>query len=307
MGSYNWGMGSAHLDLAALELLLAVEVHGSVGAASRVAGVAQPNASRSLRQLERRLGVRLIDRRPTGSVLTAQGTMIAHWARRVLADVDKLLDVAEGLRSDQSAYLTVGASMTVAEHLMPRWLGEFRAEHPEVSIHLQMHNSAQVFALVSEGKCDIGFVESPLVERGLHSMVVGHDELIVVVHPSHPWARRRRRLTVAELAVTPILAREQGSGTRITLDRALHEYDRAAPLLELGSTAAIKASVLNGVGPAVMSTLAVAEQLNSGHLHRVEVEGLELPRALRAVWRPPRKLEGPAAALVRMIQRSARG
>ena len=302
--SYNCDMGRSHLDLAALELLIGVEVTGSVGAASRSAGIAQPNASRALRQLERVLGVGLFDRRPTGSVLTAQGTVIAHWARKILDDVATLQDVAAGLRNEATPQLTVSASMTVAEHLMPTWLGEFRESHPEVSIHLQMHNSAQVFALVADGGCDVGFVESPSVARGLHSVTVAHDELVVVVHPTHPWVRRRRPLTIAELAATPLVAREPGSGTRTTLDLALSEYPRAPSLLELGSAAAIRASVLGGVGPAVMSTLAVATQLESGELRRIAVTGLALPRPLRAVWRSPRTLDGPAAALVRMIRQS---
>lgn len=297
-------MGYANLDLAALELLVGVEVHGSVGAASRRARLAQPNASRSLQRLERRLGVRLIDRRPSGSVLTAHGTVIAHWARRVLSEAEGLVKVAEGLRADAPVRLTVGASITVAEHLMPRWLMEFRGEHPEMSIHLQAHNSSLIFDLVSTSKCDIGFIETPLVPRGLHSVVIAKDELIVVVHPSHPWTRRRRALTATDLASTSLLVRERGSGTRTTLDLALREFDCAEPLLELGSAAAIRASVLDGVGPAVMSNLAVAEQLRSGQLQRVQVEGIDLTRELRAVWRSPRKLEGPPASLVRMIQRS---
>ena len=285
---------------------MAVEVSGSVGAAGRSAGMAQPNASRALRQLERSLGVPLFDRRPTGSVLTAQGTVITHWARKILEDVDKLQDVAAGLRNEVSAQLTVGASMTVAEHLLPRWLGEFRDAHPGVSIHLQVHNSAQVFELVSGGQCDVGFVESPSIARGLHSVTVAHDELVVVVAPAHPWAKRRRPVSISELAATPLIEREPGSGTRSTLDLALTEYQRAAPLLELGSAAAIRASVLDGVGPAVMSTLAVAQQVRSGELRRITVTELEMPRSLRAVWRPPRTLDGPAAALVRMIRRSTR-
>ncbi|WP_280489098.1 LysR substrate-binding domain-containing protein, partial [Nocardia carnea] len=98
-------------------------------------------------------------------------------------------------------------------------------------------------------------------------------------------------------------ARPPGPAPRPTLDLALHEYDRAAPLLELGSGAAIRTSVLGGVGPAVLSTLAVSAQVKSGELKVVEVEGLHLDRTLRAVWRPPRQLEGPAGDLVRLVRR----
>ena len=92
--------------------------------------MAQPNASRAIRLLERRFGMALVERSPRGSKLTAQGTVIVHWARQVLADVERLLDAAAALRVERDAQLTVGSSMTVAEYLMPQWLGNFRRLNP---------------------------------------------------------------------------------------------------------------------------------------------------------------------------------
>ena len=158
--------------------------------------------------------------------------------------------------------------------------------------------------MLTEQQCDIGFVESPTVPHGLHSLTVARDRLVLVVAASHPWARRRLPLTIAELAATPLVVREPGSGTRTTLDLALADYERPAPLLELGSAAAIRTSVLDAVGPAVTSSLAVDKQLRSGELRAVDVDGLDLARVLRAVWRPPRQLDGPAAELIRIIRRS---
>ncbi|MGW1739969.1 LysR family transcriptional regulator [Nocardia sp. NPDC001965] len=290
-------------DLGVLELLVGVDDHGSLGAASRFAGMAQPNASRAIKKLEAQVGTPLLQRRPTGSTLTPEGTVIAHWSRKVLDDARHLLDIAAGMREKRAAELTVSASMTVAEHLMPAWLGQFRRTAPDVTIHLQVRNSTQVFDDVTAGNCDVGFVESPTVPRALHSVAVARDRLVVVVDPRHPWTRRRRPLSIAELARTPLLVREPGSGTRTTLDLALQEYHRAAPLLELGSGAAIRTSVLGGVGPAVMSTLAISAQVDSGELKVVEVAELHLDRTLRAVWRPPRQLEGPAGDLIRLVRR----
>lgn len=297
-------MFSGWPDLAVLELLVGVDDHGSLGAASRSTGTAQPNASRAIKKLEAQVGTPLLQRRPTGSTLTPEGTVIAHWSRKVLDEARQLLDIAAGMREKRAAELTVGASMTVAEHLMPAWLGQFRRTAPDVTIHLQVRNSRQVCDDVTAGHCDIGFVESPTVPRALHTVAVARDRLIVVVDPRHPWTRRRRPLSIAELARTPLVVREPGSGTRTTLDLALQEYDRAAPLLELGSGAAIRTSVLGGVGPAVLSTLAVSAQVERGELKVVEVEGLHLDRTLRAVWRPPRQLEGPAGDLVRLVRRT---
>ncbi|MGW0177959.1 LysR family transcriptional regulator [Nocardia sp. NPDC003345] len=294
-------------DLGVLELLVGVDDHGSLGAASRVAGIAQPNASRAIKKLEAQVGTPLLQRKPTGSTLTPEGTVIAHWSRKVLDEARQLLDVAAGMREKRAAELTVGASMTVAEHLMPAWLGRFRRTAPDVTIHLRVHNSRQVCDDVAAGQCDIGFVESPAVPRALHTVAVARDRLVVVVDPRHPWTRRRHPLSIAELARTPLIVREPGSGTRTTLDLALQEYDRAAPLLELGSGAAVRTSVLGGVGPAVLSTLAVSVQVERGELKVVEVEGLHLDRTLRAVWRPPRQLEGPAGDLVRLVRRTPSG
>ena len=298
-------MVSGWPDLGVLELLVGVDDHGSLSAAARTAGIAQPNASRSIKRLEAQVGTPLLQRKPTGSTLTPEGTVLAHWSRRVLGEARQLLDVAAGLREQRAAELTVGASMTVAEHLLPAWLGRFRQADPDVTIHLQVRNSMQVFDDVAAGVCDVGFVESPTVPRGLHSVAVARDRLVVVVHPSHPWARRRRPLTTAELAATALVVREPGSGTRTTLDVALHEYDRAAPLLELGSAAAIRTSVLGGVGPAVLSTLAVEAEVTAGKLRVIDVGGLDLDRTLRAVWRPPRQLDGPAGDLVRLVRQAA--
>src|SRR5699024_12243004 len=103
-----------------------------------------------------------------------------------------------------------------------------------------------------------------------------------------------------------VVLRDPRCRARPALDLALPEYERAAPLLELGSCAAVRTGVLAGAGPAVMSSLAIADQLRPGELRPVEVEGLDLGRRLRAVWRPPRQLTGPAGELVLLARRDAR-
>lgn len=300
-------MRPGSLDLTALDLLVGVDDHGSLSAAARELHMAQPNASRAVGRLERQLGVVLLERSTSGSRLTAQGTVLVHWARETLAGARQFLDVATGLRGDREAQLTVAASLTVAEHLMPRWLGEFRAAHPETTVHLQVLNSAAVLDLLGTGGCDVGFIEAPGIPKGIYSAVVAQDRLTVVVPPDHPWARRRRPVTVEELAGTPLLVREPGSGTRDTLDSALDGYARAGPLLELGSSAAITTAVAGGVGPAVLSTLAVETAVGTGAVRMVDVPGLRVTRDLRAVWQPPSRLAGPAGDLVRIAQQHRPG
>ena len=187
---------------------------------------------------------------------------------------------------------------------MPAWLAELRRMHPGLVIKLRVHNSEEVFDLVANARCDVGFVESPGVRSGLRSTAVAHDRLVVVVAPNHPWARRRRPITAAELARTPLVVRESGSGTRTTLETALASLEVAQPSLELNSNAAVRVSVAAGAGPAVLSELAVGVLVKAGELVAVPTEGIRLNRIIRAVWSQFRDLQGGAADLVFIACRS---
>ncbi|KFU78747.1 DNA-binding transcriptional regulator, LysR family [Amycolatopsis lurida] len=288
-------------ELDSLRLLVLVGELGSIGQAAAVLGLAQPSASKRLSFMERRLGLVLMDRTRRGSALTPDGRAIAGWARRVLTELDGLLDGAQALRTRHEAGLRVAASMTLAEHLLPGWIGELNRANPGLYLGLQVTNSDQVAVLAREGKVDLGFVESPGALPGLVSRKVAGDHLVVVVSGTHPWARARRPLTPAELATTPLVVREQGSGTRKTVDAALREagVGPVKPLLELGSASAVRNAVLAGAGPAVISALDV-----TGHdLVVVAVEGVHFGRVLRAVWPAGRRLDGPAAELLALATR----
>lgn len=292
-------------DLDSLRLLALVGESGSIGKAADDLGIAQPSASKRLAALERRLGLVLIDRSRQGSTLTPAGRMVWGWAHQVLDALDGLLTGAEALRGKRDAELRVAASMTIAEHLAPLWIGELRKADPQLYVGLQVTNSEIVAEHVRSGEVNIGFVESPTAPSGLSTRRVASDRLLVVVCPSHPWARKRRPLSAAELIATALVVREHGSGTRETLELALRRAGsgEVTPLAELGSAAAVRNAVIAGTGPAVISELTVASDLTEGRLIEVPVEGIDLRRGLRAVWPSGRKLIGPAAELVSLASR----
>ncbi|MCS0636155.1 LysR family transcriptional regulator [Streptomyces sp. LP05-1] len=286
-------------DLGALELLLAVARHGSLGRAAREVGITQPAASSRIRSMERRLGVALVDRSPRGSRLTEAGALVTDWARRVVEAAEAFDAGAQALRDRRDSRLRVAASMTIAEYLLPGWLIALRAGRPDTAVSLRAGNSAAVAEALLAGDADLGYVEGLAVPPGLDGVVVGRDRLLVVAAPRHPWARRRAPLTPAELAATPLVLREYGSGTRQVLDSALAGHGGVAePLLELASTTAVKAAAVTGAGPAVLSELAVTEELASRRLVAVPVAGAEFRRELRAVWPAGHRPTGPARDLL---------
>lgn len=287
-------------DLAALELLLAVARLGSLGAAAREVGITQPAASSRIRSMERQLGVALVDRSPRGSRLTDAGALVTDWARRGVEAAAAFDAGARALRDRRDSRLRVAASMTIAEYLLPGWLLALHAERPDTAVSLLAGNSAKVAELLLAGEADLGFVEGLTVPTGLDSTVIARDRLIVVTAPAHPWARRRRPLTAAELAATPLILRERGSGTRQVLDAALGGLAR--PLIELSSTTAVKASAVSGAGPSVLSELAVGEELGMRRLVSIPVEGVSLRRDLRAVWPTGHRPTGPARELLSLTR-----
>ncbi|MFF5406351.1 MULTISPECIES: LysR family transcriptional regulator [Streptomyces] len=287
-------------DLAALELLLAVARLGSLGAAAREVGVTQPAASSRIRSMERQLGVALVDRSPRGSRLTDAGVLVTDWARRVVEAAAAFDAGARALRDRRDSRLRVAASMTIAEYLLPGWLLALHAERPDTAVSLLAGNSARVAELLLGGEADLGFVEGLSVPAGLDAAVIGHDRLIVVTAPGHPWARRRRPLAAEELAATPLILRERGSGTRQVLDAALGGLAR--PLIELSSTTAVKASAVSGAGPSVLSELAVREELALRRLVAIPVDGVSLSRDLRAVWPTGHRPAGPARDLLSLTR-----
>ncbi|MER5774982.1 LysR family transcriptional regulator [Streptomyces sp. NPDC002039] len=304
MGNEEW-VPLAHRvpDLGALELLLAVARVGSLSGAARRLGITQPAASSRIRAMETRLGVALVDRSPRGSTLTAEGALVTDWARRVVEAAEAFDAGAQALRGRRDSRLRVAASMTIAEYLLPGWLIALRGQRPGTAVSLHAGNSADVAERVLAHEADLGFVEGLSVPDGLDSVAIAQDRLVVAVAPGHPWARRTRPVPAEELAATPLILRERGSGTRQVLDAALTGCGGlAAPLLELASTTAVKAAALSGAGPCVLSELAVGDELGARRLVEVPVAGAALDRALRAVWPTGARPAGPARDLLALTR-----
>jgi molybdate transport repressor ModE-like protein len=295
-------------DLPSLEILLAVARTGSLSAAAREAGLTQQAVSARMRALEARTGVSLATRTTRGAELTATGAVVAQWADRLLRLAEEVDTGLAALRDDSRSTLRVSASLTIAEHLLPSWLVSLRADAlrrgvPPVRVVLTATNSDHVLDQVRDGRADLGFVEGPAAPSGLASRVVAKDELVLVVPPGPAWARRRSGVGAAELARTALVTREPGSGTRDFLTAALHrtlgeDVRPAPPALELSTAAAVRAAVLAGAAPAVVSRVAVGDDLQAGRLHAVPVRGVDLHRDLRAVWTGPRT---PPAGAVRTL------
>lgn len=283
------------LTIRRLGLLVALAEHGSVTAAARASRMSQPALSQNLRALERHYGIPLTMRVGRRIVLTNPARMIVDYARRVLRLVEESEAAVRETVGLRRGRLAIGASTTPGTYLLPRMLGEFRARHPEIELELRIGDTREVEEWVVQGALDFGVIGETTEQLGLVVTPFRRDELVVVTPPVHSLARRPR-IDAEALAAQPLIVRERGSSTRGVLERALVAHGHSLNVLfELGSTEAILQAVTAGLGPSVVSELAVADGGEGRPLRVRRVAGLDLTRYLAVVVHPDARL-APAAS-----------
>jgi molybdate transport repressor ModE-like protein len=288
------------LDLEALRLLVQVADLGSISAAARAAQISQPAASKRIKTLEGRLRLELLERRSRGAELTDHGRMVIEWCRAVTDAAEALVTGATALTTQAEATVRIGASYTVGEYMMPRWLTEFRMRGDQPPVQLRVANSHAVIDALRAREIDLGFVESPTVPTDLRSRRIGRDRLVLVVAPDHRLARRRRPLTRRELARLRLITRESGSGAREALERAIGE-PMAEPAVELMTNSAVKVAIAAGEFAAALPELVVNQELLDGRLVEVPLVDVDMTRTLRAVWRRGTRWRGATGDFLTLV------
>lgn len=272
------------IDLDTLDVLLQVARSGSLSAAAERLGITQQAVSARIATAERATGLQLVVRSSSGSRLTDAGRTLVELSAPVL---DAAARVDAWIRAQRlpSGTITIAASQTIAELLLPDWLLRVRDRAPEMVVRLLAGNSTDVVGWVRSGAADLGFVEGPQTPQDLRTRAVAEDELTVVVGPGHPWAARPT-VSAADVAGTPLLVREAGSGTRAVLESWLETQGLtlSEPAAQFDTGAVIRATARSGVAPAVMSVRAVAPDVEAGLLVRVPLIGPAPSRRFSAIW-----------------------
>jgi DNA-binding transcriptional LysR family regulator len=240
----------------------------------------QPAVTFQIKQLEEHFDARLFDRDHGGIELTPAGRMVLQYAERILELGDELDKRVGDLRGAISGPLLLGCSMTIAEYILPRVLGEFIALHPQVRPHMTVANSETIENRVADHTIDLGLIESPAHLPGLHAEVCCDDELVMICAPDYPLAKLKA-VTPRQIVGQPYVSRESGSGTREFADQYLAAAGVATDdlniVMELGSPEAIKGVVETGIGIAIMSRASVAKELRLGSLAALPLK----PRLIR--------------------------
>jgi DNA-binding transcriptional LysR family regulator len=290
------------MTLRQLEVFVAVAQAQSFRRAAERLHTSQPALSQHVRELETELGTRLLDRLRRAVLVTDAGRLLLDHAHRVFATLESAREGIGELRGLQRGSLLVGASTTPGIYVLPRVIGTFHRRHPGVALNLRIANSRTIEERVRANELDLGVVGGHGLVPGEACLAAGLlDELVLVVSPAHPWARRRQ-IAPGELATAPLLFREEGSATRQVTERALQRaHTTYRPTMELDHTEAIKQAVMAGLGAAFVSVHAIRGEVEGGRLHALRVRGVPIHRHFHVIHNEARALPASARAFLELL------
>ena len=273
-----------------LASFLSVVRHGSVTAAAEELVVTQPSVSAAVAALERELGVKLTERVGRNVRPTPAGEAYARYAGDILGLLDEGAEVAGEVDRGASRHLRIAAVTTVGEHLLPPLIRAFRDGHPELEVSLHVGNRETVFNRLASHQADVAVSGRPPDDPGFEGQPFADNEFVIITAPDEPRAKRPW-VAVEDLAETPWLMREQGSGTRRLCETYFASHGLTPSLLTLGSNGAIKNAARQGLGVALQSRAAVELELGFGLLATISPKG-GLPKRH---WYVVRSTVGPAS------------
>jgi DNA-binding transcriptional LysR family regulator len=184
--------------------------------------------------------------------------------------------------------------MTIGGYLLPGIIAEFHRLHPGVEIQLEIANTRDIQKLLADGLIEIGFTEGPDTSENLESEIFFQDELVAIAPPGHPLLAKKG-VSIREVCREPLILREEGSGTRAAVEKALgRKRIKVKPLLSLSSPEAIKNAVAAGMGLAIVSRLIVGLETQGQSLGIIQLKDFSIPRPLH-LQRLPGKSQTPSA------------
>lgn len=285
-------------DLDQLRIVASVAKLGSFTAAAVARGVSQPAISMQVRQLEERLGVRLIERVGRRAHPTPAGHELLGRFMTVEDAMAAALDVLEPYRQGLSGRIRFGTGATACIYLLPPILRLLRERMEGLDIVVRTANAPDVLRLVEENEIDLGLVTLPASGRSLEVTPLMTDPLVAILPADRPAPRGP--MSPADLVALPIALYEPGGETRRLIeDWFLAGGVRPRPIMELGSIEAIKKLVGAGLCAAVIPQLAIGE--DSQEIVAVPLRP-SLARSLGLIMRRDKRLDRGLREMLQLLK-----
>ena len=235
----------------------------------------QPAVTFQVRQLEEHFNTRLFDRTHNRVTLTEAGRKSYEYAEEIFELYAEMENSVKELTGDVSGILTLGASTTIAEYMLPNLLSGFTKEYPEIQLRLKVSNTEGIVSMIENSMIDLGIVEGPVTNKNLLVEICRVDHLVVILPTEHELANKQT-ITMEELMHFPFVVREEGSGTRDVIMSYVTKMgldkNNLNICLELGSPESIKGAVEAGMGVSIVSNATIQKEIQLNLLKKVDLD-----------------------------------
>lgn len=243
--------------------------------------ITQPAVSKHIQEIENYYKVRLFERNGNKIKLTKAGTVLLKYCHNIFDLYGSLEFELSTLTENFKGQLSIGASTTIAQYVLPPLLADFHKRYENIRVSLAINNTEQIEHSLKNKDIDFGIVEGQSKNVLFKYTEFVRDEIVPVVATKHPLAVRQE-ISTEELLKTPLLLREPGSGTLEVIAHALKPLKiKLSDLqceMQLGSTESIKSYLVHSTCMAFLSIHSIIRELQSNELRIIEVKGLNMER-----------------------------
>ena len=265
-----------------LEIFSKVVELESFSRAAEAVFLVQASVSERIASLEKKVGVRLLDRLGRKVVPTAAGELLYKHAVLFLEMKETAQLEIERFLGLEQGNISMGGSTIPGEYILPDLICKFNRQHPNLAVKLSVADSSVIENRVLAGELELGVIGSKSQQANLLCQQLWKDELVLAVPSQHPWARRKS-VSVQELREVPFILREEGSGTLKIIDNYLRKSvkDGAKALTvaaRFGSSTAVKEGIKAGLGLSILSARAIDTEVKAGMLKALKIKGHAMVR-----------------------------
>lgn len=286
-----------------LKVFRTVARHLNFRRAADELSLTQPAVTQQIKALEGEYGVSLFDRAGGRIALTASGQILLPFAEKLKTISEEAFEAVAKVGGTHAGRLSIGASQTIGQYLLPNFIAEFLRQYPRVEITAISSNTDDIVESLTSQKIQVALVEGPTLRKDIKAEPFMEDHMVLVVPAGHEWAEHE--IEVTDLKTAALLTRELGSGSRRVIEQALENAGFSKKELRatmaLDSTEGLLSAVEAGLGVAFVSRWAVRNQIALGSLRIVRIRGLKLSRMFSIAYPSGPAPRGNAGAFIRFI------
>ena len=296
------------MNIEALNIFCDVVRHQSFSRGASANSVSQSAASQTVRQLEKRLGIQLIDRSKRPWQLTPEGELFFKGSQEIIERFHELKEVVQRRKQPSGYTVRLASIYSVQLHDLSQFIEQFRASIPGVDVNLDYMHPDQIYLRVLKGQSDLGLISFANPGRELTAIPWQEQKMVIACLPNHPFAHSQASLTPHELSDQNFVTFSRGLTVRREIDRFLRRHQTSVRIIaEFDNIETIKQAIEDGAGIGVLPEPTLRREVQRGTLVKISLQcsdgDMPFIRPLSIIHRRKRHLNPAVVEFINLLCR----